>query len=72
VSDAASVPFPDTRIRGFADIRGGDVASCRRILALQLVEFLTADRPDCIQFDPDVLLADTDRTNNRVTITESD
>lgn len=42
------------------------------LLALQVVQFLTADRPDCIDFHPDVLLADTDRTNNRVTITKSD
>ncbi len=42
------------------------------LLALQVVECLTPDRPDRIDFDPDVLLADTDRTNNKVTIPESD
>ncbi len=39
--------------------------------AVQVVDFLTTDRPDRVEIDPDILLIDTDRTNNTSTILES-
>jgi hypothetical protein len=39
--------------------------------AVQIVEFLSLDRPDSVTLDPDVLLIDSDRSNNTTIIPES-
>ncbi len=38
--------------------------------SVQVVEFLTTDRPDTVVIDPDILLLDTDRANNTAIISE--